>query len=177
MGRDLFWYTIPDTLEHTRDEEIVCLSLESNGYDVVSRDICESFPQDEFGDYEVEKCCAKCLLFLGDLRLSPLVTAFTHVGYSYSNPLWTSKWNIYNILSKSKTEFTQQFKANPLLFEITLDDLVNTETKLKAMGEPSGPGEAGRYDTEAYEESMRVLAFIRSSLDQAGVRVLYKGEE
>lgn len=176
MGRDLWWYTLAAKLEHKGGAEKVCLSLESNCYDVVTREICERFPQDDYGDFEIEKCCPKCLLFLGEFRESSLVPTTFHVGYSYSNPLWNSKWNVYHIMSKSKTDITLQFPSTPLLFEVTMDDFLSTEAKLQEMGTPCGEGIEAQYDLEAYEESMSVLAFIRSSLSQEGLRVLYKSE-
>lgn len=173
MGRDLHWYAIPTGLNHSDDGGLkICLSLE--GYQVVTRVVSERMPQDEYEEYDVEKCCAKCLLFTGQFRENPLVIGSAHVGHSYSNPLWWSRWCIYNIICKTKTEFALHFPATPLLYEITLEDLKLTEGILEDLGLPTQESEN---DIAALDESIYVLQFIRSSLGIPNTRVLYKSEE
>lgn len=161
MGRDLHWYVIPKHIRH-EPSKLLCFNWEfqPDQYEIIN-DIETKTGKNMFDYiYSSEYCkewCPKCHMFACGLYDSPLVVAHHHIGHSYSNPIWSSRWNIHRlVLGDSDTPFAQLFRDDMMYREITPANLACTKRLITYInGEPLRTS-----DIEAYNEAKEVIDFL-----------------
>ena len=179
MGRDLVWYVLTNTWDH--DTSKLCFQWD---YQPDAQDVLESILQnvDEINTpneawsymYALgtkNTMCPTCLTFARGLYGSPKIIKSEHVGHGYSNPIWSSEWNIRNLCSGSHTPFVKRFRNDNMYSEITRNNVIYALEQLELLGQPRRTS-----DKEAYEESRRLLDFFIEWTSIPDVIVIFEDE-
>lgn len=116
--------------------------------------------------------CPKCQMFAKGLFQSSLLIADAHVGHSYSNPYWMSKWSIKDLyMGSSGTPFVNLFRSDSNYREIDSDDVESALETIESLGKP-----LRKSDIDACEETMEVLAFLKKWTADENVIVIMDDE-
>lgn len=116
--------------------------------------------------------CPKCHLFAAGIYFSSLIIDSFHIGHSYSNPYWWSKWNIQEFyLGDSDGDFVSLFKSDALYRQITYDAVQRAKERIKELGEPKRQS-----DKDAFEEAMELMEFLEKWTSNDDVIVVMKDE-
>lgn len=198
MGRDLSWYVLPRNINHDFTKPL-CFNLEYEPEegeinDMIFRkfnpdiDMSMTLTFDErmalkdkvqftsydylYDDDKNHKWCPKCKMFASGLHGSSLIIAEEHVGHSYSNPIWMSRWNVRGLyMGSSDTDFVHRFSSSRMYREINARELEATELRLQALGTPVRTS-----DKEALEETNNILTFIKNYINNEMYIVIMKYE-
>lgn len=181
MGRDLEWYVL-DTKEWGKHDSTKKLCFhwdvqpdeEDVQLDVASRmDTSESKIWSYIHDREhVSLWCPTCITFARGLYASPFIKAKKNVHHSYSNPIWSSEWNIKDMyLGSCGTPFIRQFRSNNMYSEIEKKHITYSLERLEELGAPKRTS-----DKEAYEETMEVLEFLKDWASQPDTVIVFEDE-
>jgi F0F1-type ATP synthase beta subunit len=94
------------------------------------------------------------------------------VNHSYSNPIWSSKWNIKDLyIGSANTTFATLFRDDQLIREIMDDDVDNALEFITSLGEP-----LHKSDKEAYEETKEILDFLKKYTSSKDFIAIIKDE-
>jgi hypothetical protein len=190
MGRDIYWYAMQKTYEHDPSKSI-CIDLEyelehctdvyNKIYDKYHTDESEDLflkhiNKDKLGEsyyWELtNKWCPKCHLYVHGLFHSPLLIDEHHIQHSYSNPIWSSDWNVRDTyMGSSRTDFIRHFSKDRLYREITIAEFEDVVERYNKIGKPIRDS-----DREAFEEAQDVFEFIRKWIYKDDVRVVISDE-
>jgi len=181
MGRDLEWYVL-DAKEWGKHDSTkkFCFQWEAQPdeqdvqSDLASRiEKCESKIWSYIHDREhASLWCPTCITFAKGLYDSPFIKARKHVHHSYSNPIWSSEWNIKNMyLGSCRTPFIRQFRQNNMYSEIEKRNITYSLERLEELGEPKRTS-----DKEACQETMEVLEFLKNWTAHPDVVVVFEDE-
>lgn len=142
MGKCLTFYVFLRQDKH--DNTRVCFNL--------------SYQPEKYslGDYDEEDVCNRCLLYIGALYSGGWLDKFEII-HSYSNEIWSSKWNIANFyIGDSNTDFIHRFSSSECMYrEISNTDVNYLSLRIEKIGNPYT-----KIDKEAKEETLRVLNFL-----------------
>jgi hypothetical protein len=141
------------------------------------RDAFHAKVKDVVYDYKWEKShkeewCPTCLMFARGMYDNAMIIADEHIGHSYSNPCWSSAWNIKDLyLGSSHTSFVKLFRNDNMYREITQDDVEHAVKSIQELGKP-----LRNSDIETCEETMRVLEFLKKWTADPKVIVIMEDE-
>lgn len=180
MGRDLHWYVIHKKIDHEIDKPL-CFNWEFQpDEDEINDEIYNKVnpcPEEDkkinFKEYYKKKCnlildykydkntekfCNKCRMYAcGGFYDSPFVVANKHIGHSYSNPIWSSRWNVKDLyMGNNNTDFVRRFSDDKLYREIFKYDIDQAYDSIEELGDPLRTS-----DKEAKEETMHILDFLK----------------
>ncbi len=125
-----------------------------------------------YNEIHKDEWCPKCLLFARGFYNSPLLAATMNIGHSYSNPYWSSDWNIRDLhIGSSTTAFVKLFRNDNMYYEINSHDVKNAIEQVNNLGKP-----LRTTDKEACEETMMVLDFLALWTKNDSFRVIMQEE-
>lgn len=123
-------------------------------------------------DKHLDEWCPKCHLFATRVYDSPLIIAKKDIHHSYSNKIWSSKYNVKDLyLGSSNTDFARRFQDDLLIREIDHNDVERASETIAEYGQPMRQS-----DKEAYKETMDILEFLKPWTLDASVVVIIKDE-
>jgi hypothetical protein len=193
MGRSLSWYVVKPPKEHDKSKPI-CLDLEFEPekddfdtkfrlYQLVNPDIeTEPINLNQYKEmsniwytYKYNKqdqWCPKCRFYNCSMYKADSVIDQFDIQHSYSNSIWQSQWNVYDLyLGSSDTELMRRFSSEHLYREISDEDIMYAYQKLERMGEPIRTS-----DVEAKEETIRVLEFLKQYMGRDDIYLIMQDE-
>jgi hypothetical protein len=116
--------------------------------------------------------CPKCHMFVCGIYSSELIIKSKDIRHSYSNPIWSSKWNIKSLyLGSSDTNFTNLFSSDNMYRQIEYSDVQYALRTINELGEP-----LRNSDKEAHEETMEILSFLGTWTQKDDVIVIMEDE-
>jgi hypothetical protein len=116
--------------------------------------------------------CPTCHMFVCGIYSSELIIKSNDIHHSYSNPIWSSKWNIQSLyLGSSDTNFTNLFRTDNMYRQIESSDVQSARRTIHELGEPFRSS-----DKEAYEETMEILNFLDTWTQMDDVIVIMEDE-
>lgn len=110
-----------------------------------------------WSDDHKDEWCPKCDMFAKGLYESPLIVSDMHIGHSYSNQYWWSKWNIKDLyMGSSQTPFVNLFRNENTYREIEHEEVERAIEQMNELGTPLRTS-----DIEACDETMEVLEWLK----------------
>jgi hypothetical protein len=123
-------------------------------------------------DIHRDAWCPKCHMFVCGIYSSELIIKSKDIHHSYSNPIWSSKWNIQSLyLGSSNTNFTNLFRSDNMYRQIESSDVQYARRTINELGEPFRSS-----DKEAHEETMEILSFLDTWTQMDDVIVIMEDE-
>jgi hypothetical protein len=182
MGKHISFYVIDKDNQHTKDNGTMCLDLEfqHDNDDVVDMLDCRLYnhaPKRKICDYdkryqiECLNICPKCKMFMVGIHGGNIKDSL-HIHHNYSNPIWTSDYNIQDLsLGSSTTTFVKLFRNDMQYYEIFESDVKRGYAYLEQLGTPKRTS-----DKEAYDETMQVMRFLERWVDNDTVYIIMEEE-
>ena len=116
--------------------------------------------------------CPKCLMYKSGWFNKNVVIDSIGVSHSYSNPIWDSDWSISDIhMCSSKSNFIRRFSKKHMYAEVSDKDIEYAFRTLESLGEP-----IRHSDREAYDETIKVLDFLKKYSNRDDVYIIFQND-
>lgn len=189
MGKALNWYIIDKTVLHTRihthtqdkNKDLHCFNWDCEPekdtkyeemFEILKNNINDRFTWLNYLKVEskLDKICPVCLWYYEHYHEKlKIVLDNRTIGHSYSNPILGSDWFIDNLyLGKDCRDYDREHGS---VRTIDIIDIEYVYIKLNDLGIPKRES-----DKEAYEETLDILEWTKTWLEDPNVSIIFFGE-
>lgn len=166
MGRTIEFHIVRRDVDHDKGKPL-CFGWEfQDDESVMDRKI----NREEYL-FESPDWCPRCRMFYYGFYDGECTIDSLGISHSYSNPVWSSDYCIYNMGPGDDSAFTKLFRSDMMIREITRVDIICIKKELEVLGEPFRTS-----DKEAKEETLRVMDFIEHWLSRKDIYIIYQRE-
>ena len=181
MGRSISFYALPRNYHEKHDRTLFCLNLDYEPeYEEVQDLIYKKVGGSEVKQKSVydkkelaldDTWCPVCAIFSKEFESSLIIEERT-IRHSYSNKIWSSKWNVKDFyMGTSNTSFAKRFDPKKFVREIFSYDVQYIEQKIQDLGECVRP-----VDKEALQETLEIVSFIKKYVHDPNILVVIQDE-